>query len=172
MKPETWAPVEEAGEYVVTLQTPALLVDPGRHLAPGKKLGKSDEQTMRTEYADIWKSLSDGSLELVNYFHRVSLTGGAYLNKRFQKDEAIYRPYLMTEAGSLFVLRPVTDEGRKKLDHWARYGLEISKEVAKFYGLPADRQNDWWQRCPYLPENGFGEIRVNAKPRYPLAENK
>jgi hypothetical protein len=124
---------------------------------------------MRREYEDAWRSLSRGALELVSYFHRVSLAGGDYLKNRFQHKQSEYRPYLLTDAGSTFVLRASGAEASTLIDCWARFGLPLQKEVAVFYGLPVNDPTNWWQRCPYLPENGYGEILVNAAPRYPLA---
>lgn len=68
---------------MLTLQTPALLIDPGRRLAPGGKTGSTKEKDLEIEFRDVWSELSDGSLHMVRYFQRCSLAGGQYFQRRF-----------------------------------------------------------------------------------------
>jgi len=157
------------GFFVVTLQTPALLVDPNRHLAPDGTAGTTALDAMRAEYADVWKELSGGSLRLTNHFHRLTLSGGEYFRRRFSHKHN-YRPFLLTDPGSVFVLSPVPGReaaAKEKLANWIKSGLPVSASVRGFYqigGVPDERL---WERCPYLPENGYGEITVNQSNPYP-----
>lgn len=163
--------VDVADRYVVTLQTPALLIDPSRRLAPGGEIGSTSEADLQIEFRDIWDDLSDGSLELVNYFQRSYLAGGRYFARRFLKSLEQYKPYLVSSPGSTFLLRPVA--GRESdaiqcLASWSNQGLPLSQRVCDFYGIPQDPKVQW-EHCPYLPENGYGEITVNQSSPYPEA---
>jgi hypothetical protein len=153
---------QERPEVAVTLQTQALLCVPSRHLAPDGANGTSAREAMEREYELVWRELSGGSLELVRYIHRVSLAGGDYMRRRFQKGRA-YRPYLLTDAGSVFLLR-VNDEAKAAgfLKRASAYGIELSQGVLEFYGLDGHATNELWRYCPFLPENGFGEIALDV----------
>lgn len=162
---ESPAPADSNG-YIVNLQTPALLIDPNS-LAPDGGLGTSSRGAMNREYQRVWSELSDGSLTLENYFHRCSLAGGEYLVKRFQKSHN--RPYLLTDPGSVFWLKPVAGNEAKALEAltgWLRSGLPLSASVRKFYQIDRRPEQDLWMHCPYLPENGYGEITVNQPNPY------
>ena len=149
--------VKAAPDYVLTLQTPALLLDPSREM----------------DYPAVWNRLSEGALEMVNFFHRTRLAGGDYVQKRFHPKRPQYKPYLLTEAGSTFLLKPVAgreEDARKWLEEWARHGLPLSQQVRTFYEIGDTPDRPQWKQCPYLPENGYGEIRVNSTARFPEAE--
>ncbi|MBI1358247.1 MAG: hypothetical protein GC160_28260 [Acidobacteria bacterium] len=155
--------VQASGSYCVTLQTPALLTAPGRQLAKDGTLGMTDAEVLERELRAAWSELSDGSLILVDYFQRCSLSGGSYLLARFSAKGLDYRPYLLSDAGSTFLLAGA--EGRQEkaaslLAQWRRKGLPLAESVRHFYGITDDP--DWqWRDCPYLPENGYGEIAVD-----------
>ena len=152
------------GKIAVKLQTSALLCAPDRWLAPYGETGSTDAEKMRLEYETVWRELSDGALTLENYFHRQSLAGGGYLRNRFQHGHPDYRPYLLTEPGSVFLLE-VNDAGRAKalLEEWHARGLPLTPAVKRFYRLDSLPQSELWQFCPYLPENGFGEIAIHER---------
>jgi hypothetical protein len=42
---------------------------------------------------------------------------------------------------------------------WQRRGLPVAGTVREVFKLKGDASD--WQRCPYVPENGFGEIAVD-----------
>ncbi len=155
-----------AGNLVaVTLQSAALLCAPSRYLLSStepRKQGSTDRDTMWLEYAQVWDDLSGGALALEHYFHRQSLAGGGYLRHRFQHGQP-YRPYLLTDAGSVFLLK-VRDAGPTTacLTRWLRRGVELSPAVRHFYALDGVPEHDLWRACPYLPENGFGEIALDV----------
>ena len=166
----TAAAPEAAGSppYVLTLQTPAILIDPGRRLAPGGNIGSAREEDLEGEFQEVWGELSNGSLRMVRYFQRCSLAGGQYFQRRFVGTEARYKPYLLSSEGSTFLLEPAAgkeNEARACLDGWLRTGLPLSRSVRRFYGIPDDPKVQW-RRCPYLPENGYGEITVNGSSPY------
>jgi hypothetical protein len=138
------------GWYVLVVQTPALLNDPRRY-----------NVDLRGDYADAWLGISDGNLRLSHFRARQELAGGFYQHRRFAAGRP-YKPWLLTSAGSVFVLEPAGDDvskAAKTVGRWLRDGLPIPGGAARFYGLnnsPAD-----WAECPYIRENGFGEIAVN-----------
>lgn len=138
------------GMHVVTLQTAALLADP--FTIPGP----ASVAQMHAAYAADWSQLSDGSLTLVRHFARQSLAGGYYLHSAFRKGNP-YNPWLLTEAGAVFVLQ--TTQGRE-----ADSVAFLSRALSSGLPLPkwaADRYGTAWNQCPFIPENGYGEISVN-----------
>ncbi len=137
--------------WVVMLRTPALLFDTA---ALSEDAGREELEAV---YRATWRALSNGALELVRYFARQTLAGGEYLQARFRNGQP-YRPYVLTEPGSVFVLQPSSthqgakDTAAKCINEWARYGLSLP---------PALATGATWQTCPYLRENGYGEIAAN-----------
>jgi hypothetical protein len=152
------APVVEEpkdGLYIITLQTPAILCDPaGLSEASGQK-------ELFGAYSAVWKELSDSSLELVRFFGRQSLAGGDYLHKRFQAGKDYY-PWLLTDPGSVFVLKKTNGNAHGKITDWLKHGLNLPAWAKKRYEHNGFSGDDW-RCCPYIPENGYGEIAVNIK---------
>ncbi len=152
------APGPSRGMYVITLQTPALLCDPHQlNEASGHK-------QLYAAYSELWKELSGGSLELVRFFASQSLTGGFYLHQRFQPDKD-YHPWLLTDAGSVFVLKqsdcPKGAAAQPIVKNWLWHGLPLPDWANIRYGKNGAGNGNDWQNCPYIPQNGFGEIAVN-----------
>lgn len=133
--------------WIVTLQSPAIMLDP-------EVLSETTGMVeLETAYQNAFDDISDHSLCLVRYFARQRMAGGRYLAGRFIGG-AKYRPFILTEAGSVFVLRPAKGkekDARKKIEEWYKSGLPIPQS-----GKPYT-----WENCPFVPENGFGEIAVN-----------
>lgn len=147
-------------EWAVALQTPALLCDPDR-LA-----GASGREGLRAAFAEVFAELAGGALELAEggYFAAQRLAGGHYLWRRFLAGRR-YRPLLLTEAGSVFLLRAAAgrrDEAADRVRAWARHGLPLPTWVRDRLGAAADEE-EWalWDRCPYLRYNGFGEVALD-----------
>jgi hypothetical protein len=189
-------PIE--GVWIVTLQTPALLCNPYElnvaqkeqsHRAKNsfwknwcKKTSKNDEvhevnqaDKLKQAYLNVWHQLSGDTLNLERFFASQSLAGGFYLWKRFQPAEA-YQPYFLTDAGSVFVLRP--QPGKEKeaqtcIEKWVKNGLPVPKWAITEY-LLSEKPEEQWSSCPYIPQNGYGEIAVNLSAHWtkkPQAEN-
>jgi hypothetical protein len=146
---------EGGAERVVSLQTAALLCDP-RDLE--KRGGRAE---LHDSYQRVWTDLSKGSLSLVRYFARQRLAGGRYLHGRFRAAASTYEPFLLTEEGSTFVLEVAGSPSvaERCLAEWAEHGLPLPTWAHQRY----DRGNGAadWSTCPYLRENGFGEIAVD-----------
>ena len=142
--------VDYGGVWKVTLQTPTLICN-------WSGLSESSGyEELKAAYANAWSELSGYSLVLNDYFARQNLYGGYYIWKKFMGGNG-YRPYLLTEPGSVFILKAADEQkakAKEKLEGWLMYGLE-SPKWAKGLGL------DSWEKCPYIPENGYGEIAVN-----------
>jgi hypothetical protein len=151
--PVTWAWPEmdlNAREFhIVTLQTEALLTNP-------VTLDPADPASLTQAYKDFWREASDKSLELVRFFARQALHGG-YLARRTRRTG--YEPFLVTERGSTFVLKPTGNgDPIAALWRWQRSGLPVANWIAARYPGPVDRL---WQRCPFLPHVGHGEVTVD-----------
>lgn len=152
----TTSPPLEEKYYIVTLQTPALLCNP-------EDLNEiSGDKALFNKYEAVWNELAKGSMKLVQdrYFASQSLAGGFYLHKRFQTEKSYY-PWLLTDAGSVFVLEVVNaKEAETKINDWLQHGLELPAWAIDRYKR-GDLPGNHWKCCPYIPENGFGEIAVN-----------
>lgn len=153
-------PLRKKGELILTLQTPALLLD------YEKLIGKHDTHTLHEAYAESWDILCE-HLKLERFFARQKLSGGKYQYNQFQQkrpERSDYYPWLLTEEGSVFVFKVIDKEHRDDvcaaLSRWLATGLPLPVTVTKAYGLPEDVETQW-QCCPYIPQNGYGEIAVN-----------
>jgi hypothetical protein len=90
--------------------------------------------------------------------------GGDFLWNRFSR-QSLYSPYVLTNAGAVFVLRVMNggDAGAAamKVEEWVRNGLPLATTVRKRFGLAGNAGD--WKKCPYVPENGYGEIAVDQE---------
>ncbi len=138
------------GEAIVSLQTDALLFD-GSNLA-----AQRHTLNLHQIYNDYWQQATKQSCELVRFFARQKLMGG-YLAKRYRLTPKYY-PFVLTEAGSVFVLRANNLENATDcLRRLQEDGLPLPNEIVQ--RVPDDKQP--WQVCPFVPENGYGEINLN-----------
>lgn len=150
------------GLWLITLQTDALLGSP-------EKLNEtSGEKELHEMYQNAWYELSDGKLKLLRYFARQRLSGGRHRQKTLQNSGPRYRPWLLTEAGSIFVLQSGDNADltalQSMISNWLAQGLPLTESVACWYGLGSERPR-YWQHTPFVPENGYGEIAVNIEYR-------
>lgn len=146
------------GCWVVDLSTPVLLADPSR-------LDESSgREQLAAAYAAAIGELSGGTLRLLRFFARQRLHGGGYVQKRFQGGRP-YSPFFLTEAGSVFVLAASGDPGAaaQTLAGWQQGGLPVPAWATAGAG------EDLWRRCPFVPENGYGEIAINLSYHWSLA---
>ncbi|NBC31723.1 MAG: hypothetical protein GVY13_03500 [Alphaproteobacteria bacterium] len=125
------------GLYALTLQTPALLND-----LDALRQGK----TVAEDYRDYFAGTGLG-MTLVNHFARQRLAGG-YIALRYPPRPDRYEPYLLTEPGSVFLVRPGSDQALQQV---LRYGLP-----PRVSGSPT------WRTCPFMRENGYGAVRANV----------
>ena len=150
-------PKARGGIWALTLQTPAVLCDP-RELNEA-----SGEPELRAAYQQTWSDISNGALELVRYFAAQSLAGGKYLHDRFQASKP-YNPFLLTDAGSVFVLKPTRGEdvAAPLVADWLLQGLPLPRWAIELY-TRGDHDGAHWSNNPFIPENGYGEIAVNLE---------
>ena len=136
--------------WVVVLQSPALLADPLR------LSGRRDSDPLATEYENVWSELSDKRLRLERFFARQSLQGGFLASRAARASERSYEPFLVTDPGSVFVLRAsgAVEDAQAEIEKWLNAGLRLPDWASKRYG-------DRFTTNPYLPQDGFGEIAVN-----------
>lgn len=126
-----------APPYALTLMTPAALndVDALRHGC-----------SLADDYAAYWRCRR---YTLTQFFASQQLVGG-YVALRYPPKAGRCEPYLLTEPGSVFLVEPA--EGAVPIEQLLRHGLP---------------PNDWidrrtWEGTPFLPTNGFGEVRLNV----------
>lgn len=135
---------------VVVLQSDALMFD-GMSIAAHHQ--KPDIQSI---YNDYWQEITEHSCDLVHLFARQKFSGG-YLAKRYKIYQHYY-PFILTEAGSVFVLRIKNREKAEKiLQRLQKKGLPLPSLIAR--RVPENREP--WELCPFVSENGYGEIRIN-----------
>jgi hypothetical protein len=139
--------------WVVMLKTPALMTDP------------DDPREAKQQYQAYWQWAFEqaglsGNVTLKHFFARQSWAGG-YVGKRFRAyGPDRYCPFMLTEAGAVFLLE---GELQQPLRTLLRTGLPAlpPKEGGK-YQLT-------WQDTPYVPGNGYGQIVVDPEPHRRLA---
>lgn len=160
-------PSRKDGIWVVALQTPALLVPPDV-FKPGA--GRDDLPAAFREY---WQTNSEGALKLrsTQFFVQHRLAGGRYLWSRFQGKKP-YRPWVLTEPGSVFVLeaeRDCQETAERYLTQWSVEGLPLPAWARKEYASREGGEdgNDW-RYNPFIPQNGYGEICLNLKVHWDL----
>lgn len=126
---------------ILTLQSDALMIETERY--------KSDQtaENLRNSYQAYFKDIFGSDCTLFNFFAMQKMLGG-YIRHRGKECNGYY-PYFLTTAGSVFVLD----------------GVDIpSLEKALKNGLPlpawAGSGPETWRTCPFVPENGFGEIAL------------
>jgi hypothetical protein len=127
---------EHPGLFAVVLTTAAVLTDPRTALSA------------RDAYAAYWAGTVPGA-RLVDFCASQYLAGG-YLAMRRRPWRGTYHPFVVTTAGSVFLL--AGDIG-PRLDKLLRTGLPLPSFVE---ADPLD-----WRNCPFVPGNGYGAIRAD-----------
>jgi len=140
---------------VVVLQTPAIMLHP-HELAKTATPLFDDHEQIKKVYADYWEEVFKGSTELKTFYASQELQGG-YSGMRFMKDH--YQPFYLTSAGATFVFTEVSEKVWDILNEPRRTGLKLPEWAVtdEWYGKTS------WQRCPFVPEKGYGDIRVLAR---------
>lgn len=121
-----------ADQFALMLETHALLID-----TPALE----SAETLRDAFQAYFGQYG---LTCVRFFAKQSWAGGIVALGRDP-----YRPFVLVDAGSCFLLQgdPAPIAG------WLRRGLPLPRWAI-------DEGLDW-QRCRYLPENGFGAVSLN-----------
>jgi hypothetical protein len=166
--------------WIVTLATDALLLDI-------EQLAGAGQSELEEAYRDAWNEIGKWALEaarktdpkpcaspfkLEHYFSEEKLVGGDYLHHRFCGAVNPYAPYLIAGAGSVFVLSSKPESLKDVQDAFHMLlgiGLPLRDWIKKFArnGKPGDT----WSNCPFIPQNGYGEIVVNHPAQIKLLHN-
>ncbi|MFZ4538914.1 RAMP superfamily CRISPR-associated protein [Propionivibrio sp.] len=117
---------------------------------------------LTTLYRNAFDDLSaqagySDTLTLSHFFATQQLCGGESLHRRYlhQKSPA-YQPLALTQAGSVFVFKVNDpDTATKLLRHWQDHGLSLPQAVQQRHGQT-------WRDHPYIAQNGYGEVVVQA----------
>ena len=141
------------GKHVMVLKTPALLRVP----VPGEM------PDLRAFYQAAFDriGLADTGFRLRSVFADEYLAGHAFMARRRSRPD--YMPYLLTSAGSVFVFEH-DDPAATLPEAWFRKGLPVPDIVLKFHDI-AD-EPELWKVCPYVPENGYGEVALHDAPPF------
>lgn len=152
-------PTAQAGiqSFAIVLQSPAIMLNP-HALAVQSKVTFDDAAIMLNQYRNYWaaaKMLGE-TAEMVRHFSAIELQGG-YLGMRCMKEKGHYAPFVLTQAGSVFVFQVKTPEAIDRLKRLEHSGLPLPgwALAEDVYGSTAT-----WRRCPFVPENGYGEIKI------------
>jgi len=131
--PEDNPAYQTGDDILITLKTDGLLlnIDEVRN-----------SKNIETLYRDYFSALG---LELKDYMASQKMSGG-YLAMRYG-EETHYKPWLLTERGSVFRVRI---EEKCNLMALVNNGLPVGENMS----------GDW-RKNPYIPQNGYGEIVVN-----------
>lgn len=173
LKPASESPKgTRSGGMLDTLPTDASVA--GRSFAFDPGVGSVELNALYQQVFDdflVRSGVSTGTVKLNRLFAATQAMYGGYLVHCFQKPatDRPYYPFLLTEAGSVFVLS-CTDPALKKqvqpvIESWMYHGLPLPSWAADRYG------NDW-RTCPFVPENGFGEIMASGVPGNAQPEEK
>ena len=144
----------EDGLICITLQTDALLLPKGilEETSGGPELIEA--------YRTVWKELCDG-LRLERFHAKQALKGGGFLAARHGFTGENYYPWILTRAGSVFVFSVVDQEAAQPaIQGWLEQGLLLAKSIQDSWGIKGEA-HEHWRYCPYVPQNGYGEIAVN-----------
>jgi CRISPR/Cas system CSM-associated protein Csm3 (group 7 of RAMP superfamily) len=137
-------PIEGTADlWVVMLETPAAMVDAAALVDPSGRVVSAEKA-----YADYWKKVLP-TAALVNFFAAQDYRGG-YLARRRRLHGDTYFPFLITRAGSVFVLR--TSD---------RAGLEGLIQNGLPHFEPVNGAEVTWRNSPWVSENGYGEVRID-----------
>lgn len=138
--PPTPQPVQPGDvRYALVLQTPALLNDL-RELRQG-----------RSAFEDYQAYFAALGYALHRHFARQRVVGG-YHALRYPPRQDRYEVYVLTEPGSVFLIEPKDPKKGCDLPSLLTFGLPPKVPDALRH----------WRHCPFLPENGFGEVRCHV----------
>ncbi|SFR47876.1 RAMP superfamily CRISPR-associated protein [Litoreibacter janthinus] len=117
-------------------------------LSPGLCAQYDDGADAPSAYAVFWQRIFPNS-ELLDFYAAQSLVGG-YQGRRFGLDDGQYRPWLLTNPGSVFKFALDASDVPTANAILAR-GLARTE-------IAGTRLT--WENCPFVRENGYGEVSV------------
>ena len=159
-------------KVIIVLQSDTIMLDP-------EEVRKLSVSTLQDPYKEFWEEISNNSLKMIDFYASQSFMGGyiyhRYLGtyeRKIKPDH--YYPYYLTKAGSVFIFQVENEKAaRKKVEDWKKGGLPLPKWAVDKY---REYNTPEWKTCPFIPQNGFGEIIVNLKLHWenqvPMGEEK
>lgn len=145
------------GRAIVNLQTDAFMFDP---------YAQTNLDNLHALYTEYWDYATGGTCRMSHFFARQSFSGGYTASMYRLHANNHYFPYLLTAAGSVFVLEPVKGkegQARTALEKLRDRGLPLPKSIITKMNDKNIFTETAWSVCPFVPENGFGEIFINLK---------
>lgn len=126
----------------ILLLTPAVLFDPveGEHVT---------QKSLEALYTGYFETMLGANL--VNYFAR-PVFAGQYPAVRRRPYGKAYYPFIQTKPGAVFRLSLPNEKSRLAIEDALRFGLPVP---------PLGGKATTWQICPFMPENGYGEITLH-----------
>lgn len=126
----------------ILLLSPAVLFDP-----------VEGEQVTQKSLAALYDSYFETMLgaKLVNYFARPVFAGQYPAIRRRPYGKAYY-PFMQTKAGAVFRVSLPDDKARQALGEALQFGMPVPELGGRAVT---------WQTCPFMPENGYGEIALH-----------
>ena len=121
-------------------------------------------------YRTYFRTVSNGALTIADdsvgeaNFSATQHLRGRYLQARFKTyGPDVVEPFVITEIGSEFVLKPVKDVGDAKacLQRWSVVGLPAARWSNTDNSMDCET-SERFNENPFLPENGFGEVAISA----------
>ena len=149
--------------WIVVLASSALLLD-------AQALPAADEAALRQAYSEAWQEIGGDLFSLERYFARESLTGSEYLHRRFRGFGSVYSPFLLTDPGTVFVLSSPPQAQEKAKLFWKeclQTGLPLRRWAVERFRREGE-PGDYWRNCPFIPQNGYGEVIVNSPVHFEL----
>ena len=143
------------GVWRLTLQSPACLFD----LACMEKL-RTGAVTLRDAYIGYFETVFEDAQNSVDwesfdFLARHRLFGGHRAAYTRKKRSDPYYPFLLSETGSVFRFPLKDGQGAAKLKE--RLEQLVCRGLKSF--------DDDWQLNPFVPENGYGEVRIDGEDR-------
>lgn len=131
--------------WPILLETPAVMTDPAQ-------AGSLEDQ-----YKSYFTAEAKAAVDVVAHFSARRIAGRYAAFRHRAYGTGVYRPFEVTEAGSLFLLKGVAKE---TVETWCRSGLNAR--------LAGGKELDW-KNCPFVAGNGYGAISVNSARHRDLA---
>lgn len=141
--------VPDAPTVDILLLSPAVLFDP----VEGEQV---TQKSLEALYSGYFETMLGA--KLVNYFARPVFAGQYPAIRRRPYGKAYY-PFMQTKAGAVFRLSLPNDKARSAVSEALQFGLPVP---------PLGGKTATWQTCPFMPENGYGEITLH-QPRPKVA---
>lgn len=118
-------------------------------------LATNSATALKEQYQAYWQFIHP-DIELVDYFAQQVIQSSYYHRyQRQHKNSDSYRADYLTTAGSVFKLKMNTTEAKRVLQQYLKAGLPC-------YGVDSN-DTKAWQKTPYLPEHGYGEIALHQR---------